>query len=271
MKSLVVLIVLCILSGCGGGTSGSASTGGFVEKTITGVLTDPSGKPLANATVEFKSTGAKTTTDSNGAFEILATVPVGKNEVVVTAKDGSKYFIETLISEDGKTVELTLVFSQQATSRYKKWQLSARVQGPGCEDAFFGDEISTSFTEEDQKGSDSEADIFGYSGVTLYQYVNVKAGTPCTLEIQVQKDGKPLPDLAYNAKFHRCHDFFTPGDPDNSVSFSQGVSGINGEISVALTIEPGGICGYNIYLPEYGKLRLGASVDVISKYSIDNS
>lgn len=270
MKSLVVLIVLCILSGCGGGTSGSASTGGFVEKTFTGVLTDPNGKPLANANVEFKSTGAMTTTDANGAFEIVATVPVGKNEVVVTAKDGTKYFIETLVSEDGKTVELTLVFSQQATKRYKKWQLSARVQGPGCDDAFFGDEISTRWTEEDQKASDREADGYGYSGVTLYQYADVKAGTPCTLEIQIQKDGKPLPDLTYNAKLYRCNDFRTPGGPDDSVSFSQGVSGINGEISLALTIEPGGFCGYTIYLPEYGKLRLGAAIDVISKYSLDN-
>ena len=54
----------------------------LAQKTVTGRVTDDTGQPIPNATVQVKGTGIGTTTKEDGTFTL--TVPANGNELEIS-------------------------------------------------------------------------------------------------------------------------------------------------------------------------------------------
>ena len=83
------------------------------ECTISGVIKDADGNPVANATVSL-SNGMSTTTDSNGRFELTG-VPSGTYTLTVT-KDGFKTLTQTVNAVAGGSIALETMSMAKAAS-----------------------------------------------------------------------------------------------------------------------------------------------------------
>jgi len=271
-KLFLFLLLVGMALGCGGGTSGTSSTGGLLEKRFEGRLVDENGKVLDNATVEIASTGQTTKTDADGYFEILAEVPAGPNEVIVTSKEGKTYIIFSFVGPDEETIELRLVSSAQPIDRYKDWTMLVEVTGKGCEKKFFENGgYSSDQTPQTQAEIDKYKEEVQGTGIGLVQWKNVAVGSRCKLTLAIAKGGIPAPGLAYSADIAVCR-----GDAVNTSgtatldiaeeSTRAGTTDSNGVIEIPFTIEKRPLCKLTVAVPGYGELEKGAFVDVLTEY-----
>lgn len=266
MYRLIILILLIFSTGCGGGTTGSASTGGFVEKTFTGELKDINGKPLVNAKVEILATGDSTVTDKNGKFNLVSTVPVGTVVTQITTTDGKKILIETYADEVPGSVPISITYVQEVVQNYKDWQFSLSVTGPDCSEAFYGYDLG--FYTKDRLEQITEG--MGYDSNSMEQFFEIKEGASCNIKINIFKNGKPVPNMDYNANIFRCsYDRSMEVPSINSSPYASGKSDENGEINIPFTYQKTGICRFEIMVPKYGGLRLGAALDVSTSYGTE--
>ena len=72
MKRLLLLLTVCMIT----------AVSAFAQRTVSGVIADPSGEPLFGANVVVKGTTVGAVTDFDGAYELV--VPEGNNELVVS-------------------------------------------------------------------------------------------------------------------------------------------------------------------------------------------
>lgn len=255
MKKMIIAIMIIVVCGCGGGTSGSASSGGSVDKRLFGELRDPRDRPLANATVELPSVDASTTTDAQGRFSLTATVPVGVNEVIVTDATGRRFMTKVIVAAEPGDTELELVFSDTAVKRYGEWQITGRVEGQGCNGAFYA--LLSGTSEEDQRVDE----ILQTSFVSLSEYENVAPGIECRILVEVQRDGVPVSSFSYKVKALRC----SSGEIE---VVSEGNADTAGRVSIPFTPSTPGVCVYEVLIPEYGDLELGGGVAVSTRYAV---
>jgi hypothetical protein len=263
MNRLIILIFITLLIGCGGGTTGSASTGGFVEKTFFGQLNDIDGNPLVNAKVEIIETGDSAITDKDGKFRFVATVPVGIIITQITTAAGDRLIIENYVDETTGEVQISTTYKLGVQRKYKNWEFIFSVKGSDCSSAFYGNDLS--FYTEDRLEEIIEG--LGYDYSTLQQFYDIKQGGNCNINIEILKNGKPVPNLEYSAKVTRCNYNSSMIAPSYSeIPFANGQSDNNGIIDIPFVYEKTGICKYEIIVPEYGNLRLGSVFEIDTAY-----
>lgn len=107
----VVLVIVLALMGCGGGSSGTG-TGPVV--VVQGAVLDESGKPLEDYSVRVVESGDKTTTSSDGEFELLTTPETGSITLEISSETGTAYVTVTM-PQDGGTVSITLKVNPRLT------------------------------------------------------------------------------------------------------------------------------------------------------------
>lgn len=83
---MAIVVTLCAMIGCGGGTTGS---GDMPSVKVYGAVTDPQGRPVSSGSVNDLNGGASTQINSSGAFEITAKSDDGTVSLDVTANGTS--------------------------------------------------------------------------------------------------------------------------------------------------------------------------------------
>lgn len=263
MKQLAMLIACSVLLACGGGTSGSSSTGSFVDKTINEIVRDENGLPLALATVKVVSTGETFKTDEHGSLSIRTPLQVGRNDFVVTATDERVYLLESYVDEGESTATFTVLYQQSGYMRYGRWELRARITGDECEPVFFTPYPPLKDAEEARRwreSSEREIRSFGYANINFEEVLELPRGAQCVLEVEVLKDGAAVPGMRYNSKIGFC---YANGEVVNGQPFAEGASDENGRIALPLLTDKSDVCLYDFQIPGWGGLKLGAVVDIV--------
>jgi hypothetical protein len=117
-----ILILILILSSCGGGTAGTSNTDS-VGRLFQGHASDARGSALANTKVSINS--SDTSTDSNGFFSLQADAPV--SAVVSIENDNNILTSETPVDPDSGVIDLEL--GVDSVLRVSSAEMGAIVRG----------------------------------------------------------------------------------------------------------------------------------------------
>ena len=176
--SFLMAVNVAFQLGCGGGTSGTTRTEGtgIAEKLINGVVSDSAGLPVVGAHVLQPGGGESVTTDSGGAFELVADLD-SLPPVLEIAKSGRKESVSLPnVTDSLGVLKLSLEFDQESavTSSYELVVRS--IGGEAC------------------LGAWDQAKIINFSNsdsrlVVVNQILPLASGTTCIAEALVLKNG----------------------------------------------------------------------------------
>lgn len=169
------LVVVILLSACGGGTVGT----GTGERSIEGRVLYTDGRAVEGAEVTILETGEADTTDSNGDFEISSetqsseiTLEVAKNEVrsevKIDAAEGGKDAVRV-------DVELDPVSQHSSVSSLS---VTAKIEGR-CDPYF-----------ENKR--------------TIRQSAKLGSGTVCPVNVRMRGNGRPLSRIPFIIEHSKC-------------------------------------------------------------------
>lgn len=119
MKIFTFFVLLCALAACGGGTTGTSSTGTTqYALRIRGSVLESNGSPVAGASVGVAGSGETVATDQNGSFEFdaltatdfsLALTSNGKTlevDVPTVTPDTTLVTVDAVLSPDGDSAQI---------------------------------------------------------------------------------------------------------------------------------------------------------------------
>ncbi len=162
LMQVLVVILLALLSGCGGG---SAGTGG---RTLTGTVETAQAQPLPGVTVTLAETGDSAVTDANGSFVIVAD-EIPPNANLVMHAPNLDITVPVVAGPDGGSAVRVSVTINPATqsAAVRVLDVHAAIQGV-CDYYFLND------------------------GRIIRQQIPLANESLCTVKVQMYGDGRPL-------------------------------------------------------------------------------
>jgi len=170
---IFILELVILLSGCGGGTSGSGL------RTYYGKVSGNDGAPISGVAVTIENTGDSALTDSAGNFSISS--PKISNEVLFlfNSPDFSNRFSLKTHSRRAARIYLDVLVDAE-TQNLQVSQVSLHAWFAGLCDHYF----------ENRE--------------VLRQANQVPPGTVCSLNVKVQGDGKRLANIPVELQYAGC-------------------------------------------------------------------
>lgn len=137
-KTLVLVMIVLGCTACGGGTGGSSSTSGVINKILRGEITSDSGTPVSSAKVTLLNSGDETFTDPQGIFVLTSqSIPEESLELEVSDNNSTARFKVDSNSIDPSLLALKLKLNKNnLTAEQNLELLPLGVGGGDCEGAF---------------------------------------------------------------------------------------------------------------------------------------
>jgi hypothetical protein len=169
-----VVLLLCLISSCGGGTSGTGTT------EIYGSIRTLENEPVVGAQVSIFQTGDSTTTNDLGEFSLETKEYNTLTELEVVSSTGTDRF--QVIDPEGENsrieVKINIDKENGKISKIESLEVSAGIYG-ACDRYFENHKI-------------------------IRQSNKLAVGTVCTVKVWMYGDGKPLANANFILEAHGC-------------------------------------------------------------------
>ena len=176
----LVSLFLLLLSGCGGGSSGTAVGGSGDLRLFSGIVVSADGKTVSAAQVNLLNTDDTTTTDEAGAFELSTSFVETNTTFEVKSPTGQNATVDvTSPDPNQKNVDLSILFNAAAgNAELLPLTLRARIVG-NCGPFF----INTR---------------------TIRQTSAITDGFTCRVEADFRRNGLPANGLLFQLQNRGC-------------------------------------------------------------------
>lgn len=191
-SAFVSVVLILMLLGCGGGTSGSSSSDAPI---ITGKISDAEGRPVAGAVVSISGADTHTISDSDGQFALE--VPESDNPgISVFAIVSSEGFVESATIVNTSDVLPTLVTVSNFSTLHlvqRDIQIEAAFTTPRCRSLltatnYLFDEAGKERLAQDQEAMGAMIGWFGTES-------EIKDSLQCSMRITATRNGQAIPGL----------------------------------------------------------------------------
>jgi hypothetical protein len=174
--SLLTLLLLLGISGCGGGSAGTGT--GDTSFRVQGVVVGRDGKPVETALVTIIETGDNDLTDSSGEFLITSTA----SESQLTLE----------ISKQSRTA------TTKITAPGEHGTISINIKFDDVREIVETNELSV------QSKIVGACDVFFENSRTIRQANPVPENLSCVLKVSVTAVGEPVPHVPIAIQFNDC-------------------------------------------------------------------
>jgi hypothetical protein len=137
-KAIALVAIVFSDVGCGGGTGGSSSTSGVINKILQGEIRSDAGTPISSAKVTLLNSGQETSTNSQGIFELATESTASESlELEVSQENNTARFTVNSNTIDPSLLVLKLTLNKNNIITEQNLELLPLVVGGGdCEGAF---------------------------------------------------------------------------------------------------------------------------------------
>ncbi len=139
MRSLlrrIIIFSIVLSTGCGGGTTGTSSTGDGFNKVFEGTVVTPGGEPISGAKIRLLETGEKATTGIGGKFSLGAQLPGSSATFRVEKENASTEATLSNLSAQSSIVGLRVRLAEALSDSSNLELIVDGIGGGACDGLF---------------------------------------------------------------------------------------------------------------------------------------